>query len=170
MRFLLILTVLFIFFACGIDIPAQMLLRRSLELGIGFIYLWDLPHVFYAWTDLNKDLIFQKMIEHLNSEEYKILINKINHSFDYKNTQMIDDTIAKELYRDLSNVIHGKMFTFESGIPQRFKFIQEDYDKGIALIKKIELLLLDLWNKRFQDIGYHLLKSYPKIENILNKL
>jgi len=36
------------FAACGLDLPAQMVLPRVLDLGVGAVYLWDLPHVFWG--------------------------------------------------------------------------------------------------------------------------
>src|SRR5262249_40551089 len=33
----------------GLHTPARMLMRRVLELGVAVVYLWDLPHEFWAW-------------------------------------------------------------------------------------------------------------------------
>jgi len=35
------------FAGCGLDRPAQMILRRALDLGVATVYLWDLPHEFW---------------------------------------------------------------------------------------------------------------------------
>src|SRR5687768_16804775 len=35
--------------AQGLDKPAQLVLRRVLELGLAVIYLWDQPHLFWGW-------------------------------------------------------------------------------------------------------------------------
>ena len=42
--------------ACGLDKPAQMILRRALEVGAATVYVWDLPHVFSGWKEHDEDL------------------------------------------------------------------------------------------------------------------
>ncbi len=40
----------------GLDRSAQMVLRRSLELALAIVYLWDLPHLFWGWKQCDYDL------------------------------------------------------------------------------------------------------------------
>src|SRR5262245_41195996 len=44
--------------AAGLDRPAECVLRRALELGVSLVYLWDMPHIYYAWRDHDEDLSF----------------------------------------------------------------------------------------------------------------
>src|SRR5260370_12374938 len=48
--------------SAALDVPAKMLLRRALELGIAALYLWDTPHSYWAWKELDADLNFREMV------------------------------------------------------------------------------------------------------------
>ena len=56
--------------AQGLDKPAQLVLRRVLELGLAAIYLWDQPHLFWGWKEHDQDLSFTEISGHLSSQPY----------------------------------------------------------------------------------------------------
>ena len=65
----------------ALDKPAQIVLRRVLELGISIVYLWDLPHVFWGWETHDFDLSFNDMLEHLTKPNYVTFIQSLNADF-----------------------------------------------------------------------------------------
>ncbi|MGA2467653.1 MAG: hypothetical protein ABSH06_25315 [Thermodesulfobacteriota bacterium] len=133
--------------ACGLDKPAQIILRRVLELGIAVIYLWDLPHMFWGWKCHGLDLNFKEMIDHLSKEHYKTFLKSISNG--YKGEDLCDFKCAKELYGLLSDTAHGKISTFESNLPDRFAHNQADWLNHLRSLEQVEDILLDLWQKRF---------------------
>ncbi|MEX5218616.1 MAG: hypothetical protein NW701_12380 [Nitrospira sp.] len=149
------------FAACALDKPAQLLLRRTLELGVAIIYLWDLPHRFWAWKNHDDDLNFSEMLEHLSSEGYKTHVHKANPKF--LSANMCDVRAARKLYRELSNIVHGKMSSFESTSPDRFNFTESDWSRHLILTNAVEDLLLDLWQNRFQGTREQLPKAIPQL-------
>ena len=58
------------------DKPANIILRRILELGVAAVYLWDMPHEVYSWNNYDQDLSFSAMLTHLNSKGYLAYISK----------------------------------------------------------------------------------------------
>ena len=46
-------------FSVSLVVPARMLVRRALELGVASIYMWDLPHEYWGWSerDFRLDLL-----------------------------------------------------------------------------------------------------------------
>lgn len=60
--------------AIGLVVPARMSTRRALELGVAVLYMWDLPHEYWAWAKHDEDLSFSKMVDHLGSPGYISLI------------------------------------------------------------------------------------------------
>lgn len=149
------------FAGCALDRPAQMVLRRVLELGIGTVYLWDLPHVFWGWKRHDHDLNFNAMLQHLTSDEYKTYISFANPRF--SGTQLLDQAEARKVYRDLSNAVHGKLSTFESLLSDRFTHTQKDWQAHLALTQTVEDLLLELWKNRFQEVEQDLPSAVPQL-------
>ncbi len=151
------------FASCGLDKPAQMVLRRALELGIGIAYLWDMPHEFWGWNSHDCDLKFKEMLEHIESASYRTFIHKVNSDFDASSSP-IDATKAKELYRKLSNVVHGKFATFESNIADRFQFTESDFRNHLEIVEAVASLLLTLWCNRFNGLSEKLKEVLPQLE------
>jgi hypothetical protein len=148
--------------ACALDKPAQMMLRRSLELGVASVYLWDLPHLFWAWKTHDEDLNFNQMIEHLTTPGLKTMIKREN--LNYKgNRELLNVSEVKALYRTLSNVIHGKISTFESVLADRFEHTERDWEKHLANVLEVEKLLIELWCSRFEEVAEGLSSSMPQL-------
>ncbi len=150
---------------CSLDKPAQTLMRRVLELGIAVMYLWDMPHQFWAWKCHDKDLNFNEMIDCLNSSGYKSFVLTENPHF--SGESLFDINEAKKIYRKLSNTIHGKISTFESVLPDRFSHNDSDWQEHIKLVTQVQDILLKLWKNRFNDIFIELEKRLPAITRIL---
>lgn len=71
-----------IYFAgCALDNAAKMSLRRVLDLGVGFVYLWDLPHLYWVWRNGSHHLAFAEMVKHLSSDGFLEYVRKDNHDF-----------------------------------------------------------------------------------------
>ena len=149
---------------CALDKPAQSLLRRVIELGVGVVYLWDLPHKFWGWKERDIDLSFNEMVSHVNSEEYRILVFKENPG--HTQEALIDHKKANEIYGSLSDTIHGKISTFESVLPDRYDFNLEDWAKHLNKTEEIETILLDLWRQRFLHVANELDVQCPQLERI----
>ena len=140
--------VLSIYFASiALDRPAEMLLRRILELGVSVIYMWDMPHVYWGWKANDSDLNFQDMLAHLTSQDYKSYLElglsgtASEHTFETKE--------INKLYRAFSNTIHGKISTVESGTKMAFSFDSGDWQKYLENANKVSDILFSLWFSRF---------------------
>lgn len=149
---------------CALDKPAQGLLRRVIELGVGIVYLWDLPHKFWGWKDNDIDLSFNEMLCHINSPEYTTLVSKENPK--YQQEALIDRKRADEIYGSLSDTIHGKISTFESVLPDRYDFNINDWTEHLNKIEEIENILLNLWKRRFTHVTEELHIKCPQLQRI----
>jgi hypothetical protein len=147
--------------ACGLDKPAQMVLRRALEVGTATIYLWDSPHLFWGWKDHDKDITFNEILEHFSSEGFRSFVRSQNPA--YKDSQIADATLARSLYRQLSNIVHGKMATFESVLPERFQHSADNWRMHLAQVCAVENLLLVSWTNRFRCVSERLLTDFPQL-------
>lgn len=130
---------------CALDNPAKILGRRVLELGISVVYLWDQPSAFYGWHSHDADLSFQEMLDYIDSPAFKTFLEHeagTSPSFDVRT--------AARLYRALSNIVHGKMRTFESSLPDRFSHSTADWEAYIRLIASVQEFLMKLWESRFR--------------------
>jgi len=135
---------------CSIDNPARILLRRILELGLATVYLWDLPHKFWSWNgtvdEHTNDLNFKEMLEHVNGKGYIEFINNENSS---SLLSLLDKEEPNKIYRSLSNVIHGKVSSFETTAIDSYNFNKVQHGATLEYILRVENLLLALWKKRF---------------------
>ncbi len=132
---------------CALDKPANIVLRRVIELGVASIYLWDMPHVTYSWEFNDQDLNFNEMIDHINADGYKRYVS--NEVDEIIEGDLIDSNPLKKYYGELSDIVHGKITSFESNLPNRFTFSKTDWDSFISKINKILKILVDAYLKRF---------------------
>lgn len=146
---------------CGLDKPAQMVLRRALKLGVATVYVWNLPHVFWAWKNHDKDLAFNEMLEHLSTQGFNSFVHSENPH--YKGAGVVDAALARKLYRTLSNIVHGKMTTFESVLPDKFQHNDDDWRSHLQKVCEVEALLMALWKNRFWCIFEHLFDEFPQL-------
>ncbi|QIR36706.1 hypothetical protein HCG51_08045 [Tolypothrix sp. PCC 7910] len=150
---------------CSLDKPAQSLLRRVLELGIAVVYLWDSPHQFWGWKCHDKDLNFNEMIECLDSESYKLFVLSENTNF--LANSLFNITETRKIYRKLSNIIHGKISTFETLVPERFSYNKSDWEEHLNLVLQVENILIELFKNRFNNLSLELEKKLPAISRLL---
>ena len=81
----------------------------------------------------------------------------------YKGFEIIDSGRARSLYRSLSNIIHGKMTTFESVLPDRFEHNKADWRLHLERVCEVETLMLALWENRFQCVSERLVNDFPQL-------
>lgn len=153
------------FTACALDKPAQSNLRRALELGVAIVYLWDLPHVFWSWKVHDSDLNFNDMLDHLSKDGYKSFLKSMNSQ--YTGDSLFDYNEARRLYRILSNTIHGKIFTHESNLPDRFSYNFEDWQLNLDLIGRVQVILLQLYKNRFSDYFAEMSRRIPSTSTLI---
>jgi len=142
----------------AIDKPACIVLRRVLELGVASIYLWDMPHMAFSWNQHDHNLSFNEMLKHLNSPGYISFVNIENNV--HIESELIPSTRANAIYGDLSNIVHGKMATFETSMPERFTFVNSDWDQFVKLIDEVVALLVKALLLRF-DIADVVFRKVP---------
>ena len=147
--------------ACGLDKPAQMTLRRALEVGAATVYVWDMPHLFWGWKNHDEDLSFNEMLAHFGNEGFNSFARSENPH--YKSAEILDVTLARSLYRKLSNIIHGKIPTFESVLPDKFQHSPEDWRSHLQQVCDVQRILLALWENRFRCVSEHLLDEFPQL-------
>jgi len=138
--------------------PANIVLRRILELGVATLYLWDMPHITYSWSRHDHDLSFSEMLKHINSIGYIAYLNG-------ENSKQIDGKLLPEkrlqsIYGDLSDVVHGKITTFESSMPDRFKFVESEWQEFVALIDEVVCLIVKASIAR-HDISSEIINYVP---------
>lgn len=149
--------------SCAIDKPANIVLRRVIELGVAVIYLWDMPHVSYSWEFKNHDLSFSEMITHINSDGYKLFV--ADETGSHLEGELISSTKIKNYYGELSDIVHGKKITFESTLANRFTFCEDDWTNFSVKINDILQELLDAYFKKFY-IRKELIKRLPALNKI----
>jgi len=147
--------------AQGLDKPAQLVLRRVLELGLAAVYLWDQPHLFWGWKEFDKDLSFTDITEHLSSKPYLQFVASENGMTDPK--PIFNVSLARSEYRELSNTVHGKFVTFESPLTDRFRHSDGDWKSHLARLEAIQDLLLNTACGRFQMVREGLPELQPQI-------
>ena len=153
------------FTACALDRPAQSVLRRALELGVAIVYLWDLPHAFWAWKMHDSDLNFNEMLEHLSKDGYKSFLSSLKSQ--YRGDEVFDYSEARRLYRILSNTIHGKITTHESNLPDSFSYNPDDCKYNLDLINRVQKILLHLFEIRFPDYFLEMVNRIPAITTMI---
>lgn len=143
--------------ANAMDKPANIVLRRILELGLAAIYLWDMPHAAYSWNLHNHDLSFTEMVNHINSKGYISYINSENES---NIIELISSSRTQSIYGKLSDIVHGKITTFESSLPDRFTFVEKEWHQFIQLFDEVVFILIKAAISRF-NIEHEICSIYP---------
>jgi len=132
----------------AMDKPASIVLRRILELGVAAVYLWDMPHMAFAWNEHDGDLSFSEMISHLNSKGFTTFVTNETGSAS-PIVELVPAAEAQKLYGKLSDVVHGKITTFETTIPERFSFNEKDWKEIVLMAEQVIFLLLNLFTLRY---------------------
>lgn len=150
--------------ANALDKPARIVLRRALEIGVAAIYLWDMPHLLYSWDFLEKDLSFSEMLTHIDSDGYLFFVQNENDYSEKKN--LINVKIAQKIYGELSDIVHGKIKTFETELSSKYTYNKNDWEEFISVSKKISQILLNSYIIRF-NLYSEITTSFPSIKKHL---
>jgi len=149
----------------AMDKPANSVLRRILELGVAALYLWDMPHMAHSWNSHDQDLSFSEMLNHINSKGYIEYLNSLTS--DFSHDELLPSNRFQKIYGDLSDVVHGKITTFESSMPDRFKFIESEWLIFIDLIEEVIVSLVKAFIIR-HDILSEVSTHVPQAKKELN--
>lgn len=150
--------------ACAIDKPANIVLRRVLELGVASIYLWDMPHVVYSWKNHDEDLSFSDMLKHITNQGYIDYFTE-NEKIGGK-VCVIDMRKAQKIYGQLSDIVHGKITSFETDLPNKFTFESDDWERFIGLAEVVLGMIINS-NIVRHKIKKEVLSSFPKSSEVV---
>lgn len=151
--------------ACALDKPAQMVLRRALELGVAIVFLWEQPQTFWGWKQHDQDLVFTDMLEQLKSETVRSFFASLNPAV--KDSPLFDFSEARALYRALSNTVHGKIAQFESQLQDRFSASTSDWQAHLIQVGRVQALLYQLWLNAFPDLRVKLQVAMPQLARLI---
>jgi len=149
----------------AMDKPANIVLRRIIELGITAVYLWDMPHMAYSWKDHDHDLSFSDMLNHVNSKGYLAYITSEN--LVQIESDLFPASECQKIYGTLSDIVHGKITTFESSMPDRFVFCKNDWNDFVTLIEKIVDILVRAYLIRY-EIAEKIFQKIPRARKEFN--
>lgn len=147
----------------SIDHASKILLRRAFELGFATIYFWDLPHQYWGWKkneSYETDLNFKEIIDYFSSLSYQ---EYLTNEFEIKNW-FIDKSKINKLYRELSNVVHGKYISFETITEKSYEFVENEYESLLDRIIACENILINCNKTRFFKQYLILKDRMPSIE------
>jgi hypothetical protein len=147
--------------------PAQIILRRALELGVGVIYLWDLPHLFWGWKDCDHDLNFREMVAHIESPAY---ITYLRNTLESMPPTTFDGSAARGLYRKLSNIVHGKLDTATTLLEERYEPDLTGWSSHLDLTNDVLDAILHLWLLRFPKLRSELNATLPQLQRVYPQL
>jgi hypothetical protein len=149
----------------SMDKPAKTVLRKMLDLGVAALYLWDMPHIAHSWNNHDQDLSFSEMLNHISSKGYIAYINSVNS--DFVDNELLPSKRLQKIYGDLSDIVHGKITTFESSMPDRFKFVESEWHSFIDLIEEVVGILFKAFYIR-HDISSEISTYVPQAIKELN--
>ena len=110
------LTIAMYLICCGLFVPARMSARRALEVAIALLVMWDNPVLYFGWKADIEDLTFKGLLSTATSASYRSFITTIRDP----SPEELDTTKYQQIYRKLSNTVHGKSADFAPVGPQRY--------------------------------------------------
>lgn len=150
--------------ACAIDKPAHIILRRVLELGIASVYLWDMPHAVYGWQEHDQDLSYTEMLKHISSESYTTYIQRQHELMD--KSCLINYAFCQKVYGSLSDIVHGKINSFETDLPNRFSYDEDDWLGFVDLAEKVLGIIINA-NISRHNLKSEIVKTYAKSAEVM---
>ena len=136
---------------CGMTVPARMLLRRSLELGLVVVAYWDSPVDYWNWQEHDEDIRFSTLFAHLQSPAYKTMCQQ---QFPVSSVDSSDSLNSLEkLYKDLSNVVHPKPYNFSTAGATAYSFQSADMTKTLAYASQILSVISITLAARFASLS-----------------
>lgn len=146
----------------GLIVPARMSTRRAFELGVATLYLWDLPHEYWGWKSHDSDLSFSTMVNHLNSPAYNTYLESISEQGSTYNCPT--SQTLQQIYRKLSNTVHGKTNELPALSPERFSIEKNGSLEHIKLTIDAQKKIIDLLFARFPESIGAVSKQFPRTE------
>ncbi len=148
-------------FSVSLVVPARMLVRRALELGVASIYMWDLPHEYWGWIEQDSDLTFSKMVDHLNSKGYLAYVaHERRKSFDDDHNEICPSALQR-FYRTLSQTVHGKAEGLPALSPARYSPLSNKLSEHLKLTVTVQNALITMWCSRFAGLSEYVDHNYP---------
>ena len=147
-------------FSVGLIVPARMMVRRAFELGLAAIFFWDAPQEYWGWIKHDEDINFSKMTNHICSKGYQSYIAEVNKNVDFILSYRAVD--FQEIYRTLSNTVHGKSGSLPPNSPERYDTRSNGTDRELQLTGRVQDLLLTVWCDRFPTLKAHLANECPR--------
>ena len=147
--------------AVGLIVPARMSTRRAFELGLATVYMWDLPHEYWGWRR-DQDLSFSAMVAHLNSVGYLAYIAQL-HGVD-RVSPICNQEIFQQIYRQLSNTVHGKVSGLPALSPDRFLSDRNGMNVHLELTANAQDVVIQLLFSRFQKLESQIELIFPQIK------
>lgn len=135
---------------CGMNVPARMLLRRSLELGLVVAAYWDSPVDFWTWREHDGDIRFATLCAHIRSAGYNTLCQKQTHVSSVDSSKVLQD--IDSLYGDLSNVVHPKPYNFSTAGANAYVFNDETLSKTLSYAGRVLTTIASLLATRFAEL------------------
>lgn len=136
---------------CGLNVPARMLLRRSLELGLVVTAYWDSAVDYWSWRDHDADIRFSELCTFLQSDGYKSLLA---HQRTVSQVDAAETLRALPgLYAELSNVVHPKAYNFSTAGLRAFEFRADDLAETLSYATKVSSGLSIILAARFAELG-----------------
>lgn len=145
----------------GLLVPARMSTRRAFELGLSVVYMWDMPQEYWGWRKRDQDLSFSAMVTHLNSSGYLEFMAQLKGRS--TNPCFCEQTNFQELYRILSNTVHGKIADLPALSPERFSTITNGLTEHLELIIKTQDAIIKLLFGRFSELEQAIYTTLPQI-------
>ncbi|KAB0670328.1 hypothetical protein F6V30_09245 [Oryzomonas sagensis] len=154
-------TIALYLFAIGLIVPARMSVRRALEEGLAVVFMWDLPHEYWGWRQLDADLSYSNMVSHLNSASYLKYLANVHGCHDI---DVICDSVRfQRFYRKLSNTVHGKVEGLPPLSPERFSADKNGISKHLKLTMDVQKAIIDLLYGRFHGLKADIEKAFPQV-------
>ncbi|MFA6016377.1 MAG: hypothetical protein WC742_15065 [Gallionellaceae bacterium] len=134
----------------GLDVPACMLARRSLELGLVLVCYWDSPVDYWAWKSHDEDISFSKLHSYISSDGYISFLTEEGK----ETTEKFVDVVKHmpDLYSKLSNVVHPKIYNFEITSNDVFGISDSELRETLKRIKSVQDCLLSILETRFPEM------------------
>ena len=148
----------------GLIVPARMSIRRAFELSLAAVYMWDLPHEYWGWREKDQDLSFSAMVSHLNSPGYIAYLAQQRPSTTA--SVICDQTNFQDIYRQLSNTVHGKVSGLPALSPERFASDKNGLEIQFRLMQKAQKLIIALLLGRFDGLEELLAKNFPQFKRV----
>jgi len=143
--------------SCGMNVPARMLLRRSLELGLVVAAYWDSPVSFWTWREHDGDIRFATLLSHVGSDGYKTLCQR------QETVSQVDPTGAFQgldtLYGELSDVVHPKPDNFSTAGVNAYSFQPDDLRKTLSYAGQVHSAIATILSARFAGLVKILMSS-----------